>query len=794
MALRKFSSGLVCSRTGTAILTLSLLSGAFAVAANVRNEFLDLTEDMMVASSWSLSQLPTAANDAVLVPDSYAGDHAINSGNLTVGSLNVLTDQSSYLIRNKNTGSINSTLTLGGAGNTGNAVSGTPGDLLYVPADKTLYLENTNNAGGTGVLQLALGQTGNFNIAGEAYIRTVTSGAFGINKTGAGKLFLPNTASTFSGGLTIKEGTVEFTSPGTAGTYTNGGTGPITFANNATTGAPATLNLNLSQGITYTNPIAVTGSGLNTLNLANYFVTFSGPVTLGGNIVLSTTNPNNSTLTFNNTVTGTGNITTTIGGTNTGSNISFTNTFNPAGTLTNNGTGVAATNINGPVGSNFQGFIQDTTSSTLTLWNNTSTYTSGIVIKKGKVTSKSPNATGTGTITIGDVANTGTVATLDFNGNGAYNTSIVNPINVVGNGTQSISTTSWSPTLTGAITLNNNNLILLTSNPGGSNMAVDGGITGVGNLLLQNNDLITSGVSSSLAIRTGQINNIGTITHTGTGTVNGGSINTNISAPIGANVTSITQNSAISRLILSGASPSFAGNVAITSGTLQLTSAGILGLKVGAAGVNSTITGSGTALLDGTFAFNTAGAAQNTSWTIVPAGGTRTYSGTFKVATPAGVAYTKSGTAWTYTNSGVTYKYDQATGIFSTTGTPAGGFATWASDPANGLGSSERAATYDADGDGFNNLLEYFFGGNPKASSTAIAPVVTRVGSNLQVNFTRHAQSTGDTTAVVQWSTDLVTWSAGTAVTGSGPIVQTVPVSNAVNGKLFVRVKVTSTP
>lgn len=124
---------------------------------------------------------------------------------------------------------------------------------------------------------------------------------------------------------------------------------------------------------------------------------------------------------------------------------------------------------------------------------------------------------------------------------------------------------------------------------------------------------------------------------------------------------------------------------------------------------------------------------------------------------------------------------------------PVAGYDNWASNPANGLAIGERDPALDPDHDGFTNLLEYFLGGNPKTSSTAIAPVVTNSGGNLQVSFNRSVDSGTDTSAVLQWSTDLANWPPANqlTVTGTGAINMSIPGTNAVGGKLFTRLKVT---
>jgi len=122
----------------------------------------------------------------------------------------------------------------------------------------------------------------------------------------------------------------------------------------------------------------------------------------------------------------------------------------------------------------------------------------------------------------------------------------------------------------------------------------------------------------------------------------------------------------------------------------------------------------------------------------------------------------------------------------------ASGYTAWSEDPANNLAPGERGTMMDPDNDGFNNLTEYFLGGQPKVSSRTIAPVATLTATDINFAFNRSVASGTDTTAVIQWSTDLANWPVGNQVTvsGTGAINQTIPRSNAVNGKLFTRLKV----
>jgi autotransporter-associated beta strand protein len=134
------------------------------------------------------------------------------------------------------------------------------------------------------------------------------------------------------------------------------------------------------------------------------------------------------------------------------------------------------------------------------------------------------------------------------------------------------------------------------------------------------------------------------------------------------------------------------------------------------------------------------------------------------------------------------------------------GYATWASGYPFQPGVND-GAEQDADGDGIKNLLEYVLGGvpvGPGASNTSILPVQTLNATDLKLTFKRSDVSEADVTLKVQWSTNATTWNdfatigpvsslPAVSVTEDSPnanvdtVVVTIPRSNAVNGKLFVR-------
>ena len=146
--------------------------------------------------------------------------------------------------------------------------------------------------------------------------------------------------------------------------------------------------------------------------------------------------------------------------------------------------------------------------------------------------------------------------------------------------------------------------------------------------------------------------------------------------------------------------------------------------------------------------------------------------------------------------------FDAQTSTVTVTGEPDGDpYAGWIeSFTPNPLlpDDASKLPTADPDGDGIANLMEYVLaGGNPVVPSLSILPTVASVVDDLVLSYTRNDESEADTTQVGQWTTDLTIWNdvVPVVVNENGALADdmtvTVPKSNAVNGKLFLRLKVT---
>jgi autotransporter-associated beta strand protein len=188
--------------------------------------------------------------------------------------------------------------------------------------------------------------------------------------------------------------------------------------------------------------------------------------------------------------------------------------------------------------------------------------------------------------------------------------------------------------------------------------------------------------------------------------------------------------------------------------TLELAPDGELRFAPGANGTSGRVTGNGTANLDGTFVIDVTNAeiAEGNQWILVNAA-TAVYGETFAVA-----GFSKSGVVWTRTADGKEWTFDQSDGTLSLALVPSG-YATWASDPLNGLTEGvDDGATDDPDDDGIDNMLEFVLGGNPSVSSPEILPELDASGANFIFTFDRNDDSEAEVTLIFQYGSDLVGW------------------------------------
>jgi autotransporter-associated beta strand protein len=227
------------------------------------------------------------------------------------------------------------------------------------------------------------------------------------------------------------------------------------------------------------------------------------------------------------------------------------------------------------------------------------TFSGGVTILSGTVDSKTATTTlGTGTLAIGGTGGVNPIFQTGVNNSNAVqvNANTTGTSTIAANGNGSGFTMSGGVTLNGNLTFQTFNNLISGTTKATANLT--GGVTGTGDLLLNNLGL----AANTISITTATVNHTGSITLQGTGTGD-----TTISAPIGANVTSVTQNSATSRLVLSGSNNAYTRPTTINAGTLVLGKSDVL--------PNATAVSIGAATLDAATFTDTAGTLDVTAAT-----------------------------------------------------------------------------------------------------------------------------------------------------------------------------------
>ncbi|MDH4445980.1 MAG: autotransporter-associated beta strand repeat-containing protein [Akkermansiaceae bacterium] len=385
------------------------------------------------------------------------------------------------------------------------------------------------------------------------------------------------------------------------------------------------------------------------------------------------------------------------------------------------------------------------------------TFVGGVTIKNGTLESKTTKTTlGANTVTMGGAGSTGASY---ITGQDNSNPFIINApdsgtLTIGANGSGSGFYMSGGITLNGNLTLQSYNNVISGSTTARSYFT--GGITGTGNLLLDNLGL----AANAIELTTTAVNHTGSITVQGSATGV-----TLISAPIGSNVTGITQNSATSRLDLSGAN-TYVGNLTVNAGAVRISNNSNTGndastVTLAASGATLDLTYVGTDTVD------------------------KLYIGSTQQAN--GV-YGKVGSALPV----IGISQITGDGTLTVSSGPAG-YSSWITGTfANGtVPALQQGANADPDNDGISNLLEYAIAGqDPTVANAAVGTFAANV-----LSYTKRAGTNGLTYAI-QKSTDLGTTDPWIEVTGGSYVNDATTISFTLTpgtpAKNFLRLKVLS--
>jgi autotransporter-associated beta strand protein len=650
------------------------------------------------SKNWTLDSSPTDyVNDIAVIFDSTAANKTVDITGADVTPKSVLFNSGDYTLQgsNKIAGAAPviveaaATLKLGSSNVLPDGV-GASNLTINGIFDLNGFSETINGMTGNGIVDnTAASTTSTLTVgagAGGIFTGSIqnTVGILALTKTGATDFTLSGINS-YSGATTINQNRLFIASsaafsPNTAVTVNNGtsfvlsASGTPTFAQSITLNSGA--NLSLRQAATLSNvTLPPTGSVIfNNDDVATQAVSLASPQALSGSLNIQVG-----------------------GGSGTPGIVTLSGILSGSGSLVKTGSGTLAL-----TGAN--------------------TFDGGVSIRNGTLESRTTTTTlGTGTVTMGGSGSTGaTFITGQNNANPFVINAPTSGNNVIGaNGAGSGFTMSGGITLNGNLTLQTfNNTI---SGATKASTTLTGGVSGTGNLLLNNLGL----AANTISITPTAINHTGSITLQGTATGT-----TTISAGIGSNVTGVTQNSATSLMILSGAS-TYPGNLTVNAGTVRISNApSALNANTGNDASTVTIAATG-ATLD------------------------LTYTGTDKVdklvigsTQQADGVYGKVGSA----SPIIGIPQITGDGTLTVGAVTPSGFSSWITGTfANGTVPGDQQGPHDDfDNDGVSNLLEYAIAGqDPTVGNPSIN---TFNGGTL--SFTK-ASGTSGLTYAIQKSTDL---------------------------------------
>ena len=383
--------------SGAIDLTDATLSGgAVSSAGGISAAVSTGSKTISTALSGASGLTKSGAGELILSGDNaYEGQTAVAAGTLTTGKANILSDTATLKLDNLATFKLGGNETVGNI----NAAFGSTNNLQsYTLTSGGNNLTATNGA--------------------------LTTGTGGLVKNGTGQMYLNNNGSTYSGGFTLNEGEVRFTSSGAAG------------AGGVTNSVFGTGTLTLNGG---TIASSSSTSGRDIFN----------NIVLNGNFQSGQTSWGSTNATMNTNSLGVGSATLTIN-----TNASSTTSLQGNSTIKTLGYTIWEQNISGDYRITKDGTGASSLSNNF-LRLSGSNNIAGVTVNSGMLGYKNRNALGTGTLVLADgvtvgqdggINNTATADTI-------ADRTVANNISILGNVTFGLGATASY--LSGNVDLNN---------------------------------------------------------------------------------------------------------------------------------------------------------------------------------------------------------------------------------------------------------------------------------------------------------------------------------------------------
>ena len=763
--------------SGSVDLTDATLSGgAVSSAGGISATVSTGTKTISTTLSGASGLTKSGAGELILSGDNtYAGQTAVAAGTLTTGKANILSDTATLKLDNL------ATLKLGGNETVGNinAAFGSTNNLQgFTLTSGGNNLSSTNGA--------------------------LTTGSGGLIKNGTGEMYLNQKSNNYTGGFTLNEGEVRFTSSGdqAAGILTNSVFGLGTLAlNGGTIGSSSTSSgRNIYNSITLNNTVQVGNSAA--------FAALTTNANSGTAFLIFSTNTSGTTTLLGNTTLN------TVGQTLWEQNISGSEYR-----LTKGGTGALAISNN---------YLQLRGSNNI----------AGVTVNSGILGYKNRNALGTGTLILADgvvVGQDGSINNIATADKDADRT-VANNISVLGNVTFGLAATANY--LSGNIDLNNATRTLTLQNAtylygsiangglvvqrvetdllntkmfalygsstyGGGTMLIgvadrtnnvtlglgNDSALGTGSLsfsgggtnLLRALTLITTDlnrtITNNIAINSGVTVSVETMSslttvEAGTAVTNNVSVNMALNGVISGGGALIKTNS--NTLTLGGAN-TYAGGTTVSGGTLIGTTSSLQGAITNNSAVifNQSTSGSYTGVMSGT------GTLTKTNSGTLTLSGNNTYLGGTTVSAGTLLAITNNISASITSNTIViTFSNVPANGTYAVLPSALTGrytatyenlgskTATFSTASPASVTVSSAGSTFDSVGfvagtegtiaaNGLSNLMNYALGQNGPNAPFPAAPVHST--ANGQITLTATARTDDSSLKFFgQWTTDLL--------------------------------------